>query len=68
MQMRSTNDDNGNDDDDGEETADYDDDDDGWMALSQYHQQVLALIDKLAPLHNNCSNFHLVKYKLSSSL
>ena len=74
MQMRRTNDDNGNDnddDDDDGETADYgndndDDDDDGWMALSQYHQQVVALIDQLAPLHNNCSNFHLVKYRLSS--
>ena len=61
MQMRWTNDNDG----DGD-IADDDNDDDGWIVLSQYHQQVVALIDKLGPLHNNCSNFHLVKHNLSS--
>ena len=58
MQMRWTNDDNGDDDDivDDED----DDDDDSWMVLSQYHQQVVALIDKLTPLHN-ANSFRLVK-------
>ena len=58
MQMRWKNDDNG----DGEyDEYDNDDDDyDWWMVLSQYHQQVVALIDKLTPLHN-ANSFRLVK-------
>ena len=47
MQMRRTNDDNG----DGEMDNDEHDDDNngGWLELSQYHEQVVALIGQLTP-------------------
>ena len=61
MQMRWTKDDN----DDDEEEEEDDDDDDDWLVLSQYHQQVVALIDKLTPLHNG-NSFRLVKKDFSS--
>ena len=57
MQMRRTNDDNG----DGEMDIDEHDDDTngGWLELSQYHEQVVALIGQLTPLHNNGNSFWL---------
>ena len=59
-------DDNGDVDVDVDVDVDDDDDDYGWwMVLSQYHQQVVALIDKLAPLHN-ANSFRLVKWEFSS--
>ena len=59
MQMRRTNDDNG----DGDVILDNDEHDDdnngGWLELSQYHEQVVALIGQLTPLHNNGNSFWL---------